>query len=152
MKKFFLLQRFSSFNPIHFKLGLKENSLKDSKKEQNMSTVSEQINIIQKTRYGITAFGVVGNLISALIFSRKTFRNNSIGIYCRTLALVEMLLTSLQLINQSFTLFATSDVFATVSAPCKIILYSNTGVVAISAWMTVVLSIDKLLCVLYPQR
>jgi hypothetical protein len=112
----------------------------------------EQLDIIQKTRYGITATGVVGNLISALIFSRKTFRNNSIGIYCRTQALVDMLLLSLQLINQSFTLFATSDVFSTVSAPCKIILYSNTAVAAISAWITVVLSIDKLICVLYPQR
>ena len=114
--------------------------------------VVEQVDIIQKTRYGITAVGILGNIVTALIFSRKAFRNNSIGIYCRTLAIVDLILLMIQLTNQSFTLFAPSDVFLTVSAPCKIILYTNTAIPTISAWITVVLSIDKMICVIYPQR
>ena len=114
--------------------------------------VVEQLDIIQRTRYGVTIVGIVGNIATAFIFSQKAFRNNSIGIYCRTLALVDLLLLVVQLINQSFVLFTSSDVFSSISAPCKVVLYANTAIPGTSAWITVVLSIDKLLCVLYPQR
>ena len=110
------------------------------------------IEIIQKVRYGVTLVGIVGNITTALIFSRKAFRKNSIGIYCLTLALVDLFMLIVQLINQSFTLFANSDIFTQINPFCKFVMYNNSSLPAISAWITVVFSIDKLVCVIYPQR
>ena len=111
-----------------------------------------QIDIVQRVRFGITVVGIVGNITTALIFSRKTFRNNSIGIYCRTLALVDLFMLIVQLINQAFALFASSDIFSEINVFCKLVLYNNTALPAVSAWIEVVFSIDKLICVIYPQR
>ena len=117
-----------------------------------MSSFATQFEIILKLRLSITVVGIAANLATVIVLSRKAFITNSIGIYCRALALVDLLLLIIQLLNQSFTLFATSDVFSTISALCKIVLYANTALPSISAWILVVLSIDKLICVIYPQR
>jgi hypothetical protein len=116
-----------------------------------MSYIS-QVDIILKVRFSVTLAGIIGNSATALIFSRKAFQNNSIGIYCRALALVDLLLLIIQLVNQSFVVFGNNDVFSSISPLCKFILYGNTALPSISAWILVVLSIDKLICVIYPQR
>lgn len=115
-------------------------------------TVLTKIEIIQKVRYGVTLVGIVSNIATAFIFTRKAFRNNSVGIYCLTLALVDLFMISVQFINQSFTLFAKSDIFSQINPFCKFVMYNNSCLPAISAWITVVFSIDKLVCVIYPQR
>ena len=113
---------------------------------------SLQIEILQKLRYSIIVTGIVANFATALILSRKAFRGNSIRFYCRTLAIIDLILLIVQLTNQSFVLFASSDLFSSISALCKIIMYANTALPSISAWILVVLSGDTLLSVIYPQR
>lgn len=115
-------------------------------------SLAAQVDQISKVRYGVCAIGIVSNITTALIFSRKTFRNNSIGIYCRAQALVDLLMLSVQFINQSFTLFSSSDIFSQINPFCKVVMYNNSTTPAISAWIEVVFSIDKLICVIYPQR
>ena len=51
----------------------------------------------------VIAIGIIGNVISIIVFSRKTFRNNSISTYCIALAILECL-TLFEFINDIFYL------------------------------------------------
>lgn len=65
-----------------------------------MSTFATQLEIILKLRFSITVVGIAANLVTVIILSRKAFRTNSIGIYCRALALADLLLLIIQLLYQ----------------------------------------------------
>ena len=90
------------------------------------------------------AIGLIGNLLSIIVFSRKTFRNNSISTYCIALSIVECL-TLVQFINDisylkyKVYLMNQSEVF------CKIVYTNSISTSSIQPWIIVVFSVDKLL-------
>jgi hypothetical protein len=93
---------------------------------------------------GVITIGSIGNLLSIIVFSKKTFRNNSISTYCIALAIADCL-SIIQLINSVFYfqynayLMDLNDVF------CKISSYATVLVSAIPPYIMVAFSIDKIL-------
>ena len=90
------------------------------------------------------AIGFIGNLISIIIFSRKTFRNNSISTYCIALSVNEFLslfkfATNIGIIAFNVKLADQSDVL------CKVFSYMPITYNAIQPSILVALSVDKLL-------
>ena len=99
------------------------------------------INTAQAITIGI---GLIGNLISIIIFSRKTFRNNSISTYCIALS-----------INEFFSLIRFSINIGTIAFNvnlldqydilCKGFSYISSIYSAVQPCILVAFSIDKLL-------
>ena len=108
-----------------------------------MSTASFTFGI--NTAQAITlAIGLIGNIISIIIFSRKTFRNNSISTYCIALSINEFLslfrfATSLGNIAFNVNLQDQSDIL------CRVYNYITTVHSSVQPLILVAFSIDKLL-------
>ena len=88
--------------------------------------------------------GVVGNILTVIVFSRATFRKNSISVYSRALAIFDSF--SLYQTIVVFYLLLYNDYILTDSdAVCKIIFYILYAFGSIPGWILIALSIDKLL-------
>jgi hypothetical protein len=118
----------------------------------SLASVAQTVDILTKVKYGVILFGLVGNTITLVVFFRKAFRNSSIGIYSRALAISELTLLVFQFVNQTFVIFVKSDVFSGIDILCKISLYVNFVFPAISAWILVAFSVDKVLCIVFPNK
>lgn len=114
--------------------------------------IDAQIDLIVKLRFIIVVIGLVGNFLSFVVFSRKSFRNNSINVYCRALVLSDSTVLTVQFINLIFVIFVNNDVFSSSNALCKFSYYVFTSLSPTSGWILVIFSIDKAMCVLYPYR
>jgi hypothetical protein len=99
------------------------------------------INCIQSI---IIAIGIIGNIVSIIVFSRKTFRNNSISTYCISLAIFECLSIS-ELITDVIRVVYNEKITDQNDASCKIIFYIITIMNPIQACLLVAFSVDKLL-------
>jgi hypothetical protein len=116
-----------------------------------LRSIMEAMRIITLLRLTVVFLGLIGNLISFLVFSRKSFQKNSVGIYCRALA-----------ISDSFMVFDFFlDVYSlTTSVPlplvskyiCKFVWFTGVCLSPVSAWVLCVFSIDKMICVLNTRR
>ena len=92
----------------------------------------------------IIAIGIIGNVLSIIIFSRKTFRSNSISTYCISLAIFDI--SSLtQLVTDVYTLMYGKFLPDQSNEFCKFYFYSLVLLSSIQAWIMVAFSIDKLL-------
>ena len=90
------------------------------------------------------AIGLVGNITSIIIFSRKTFRNNSISTYCLALSINELL--SIFRFAMSISNIAFNVILADQSDTlCKVINYIPGAYSGIQPCLLVAFSIDKLL-------
>ena len=96
------------------------------------------------TQMVIISVGFLGNIASFIIFSRRTFRKNSISTYCQALAIFESL-TLIELLNYVALLFYDSSLAATSDALCKILNYIPSLYSSIPAWILVAFSLDKML-------
>lgn len=100
--------------------------------------------ILTGIRAALILLGLVGNLISFLVFSRPAFANNSISTYSRALAVFEsytlgQLITDMILLtNQFFYLANASPLW------CKLSFYLNTAFAVIPGWILMAFSIDKI--------
>ena len=91
----------------------------------------------------IVGIGLIGNILSIIIFSRKTFRSNSISTYCIALAICELwnlteFITVVYTLAQNKFLYDQSDSF------CKFYYSTNTWLASIHPWIMVAFSLDKL--------
>lgn len=118
----------------------------------SLASVAGTVDILTKVKYGVIIFGLVGNTTTLLVFFRKAFRNSSIGIYSRALAISELALLVFQFVNQTFVIFVKSDVFSGIDILCKLSLYVNFVFPAISAWILAAFSVDKALCIVFPNK
>ena len=96
------------------------------------------------SKIAILSAGIVGNIISFIVFSRKTFRNNSISTYCRALAILDCLvvieLVKLVIVMNKFMFLENVS-----DAWCKIYFYVSMQYTAIPGWILVAFSVDKML-------
>ena len=90
----------------------------------------------------MTFLGVIGNIISFLVFSRKTFRKNSISIYCRALAIFDMYIV-LSIITDFYNILYNYYIPNYSDAVCKILSYAYHAFGPIPAWILVAFSIEK---------
>ena len=112
----------------------------------------EIVEMLRKVKLGCLLAGIIGNLIVFLVFSRKSFQNNSVNIYCRALAISDSLIILLQIPTMVSIIFYGSDIYATSDAICKFTLYAAVFLPPISSWNLVVFALDKLACVMFPNR
>jgi hypothetical protein len=92
----------------------------------------------------VIAIGLIGNIISIIVFSRKTFRNNSISTYCIGIAIFESLSIS-ELFTNIFHLIYNLKAADQNDTNCKFINYIPTLMSTIQACLLVAFSVDKLL-------
>lgn len=97
-------------------------------------------------RVVIISIGLIGNIISYIVFSRKTFRKNSISTYCRALAVLDCIII-IELIHMvHYIINSTKLDFSNLTdATCKIFYYVSVQYASIPAWILVAFSIDKML-------
>ena len=86
--------------------------------------------------------GIVGNIISFIVFSRKTFQKNSISIYCRTLAIFDMYIV-LSIITDFYNILYNYYIANYSDAVCVAMSYAYHAVGPIPGWILVAFSIDK---------
>lgn len=99
----------------------------------------------------ILSIGLIGNVLTFVIFSRNRFRNNSISTYCRALSLFNSFTVS-QLVFYIVLLFSQVYIYNYSDAICKIFYYLSIGYGAVPAWILVAFSIDKMLSVRTKSR
>lgn len=109
-----------------------------------------ETNII--ARFAIVTIGLVGNFISFLIFSRKSFKNNSINVYSRALAISDSIIVGFEFSTDLAWVFYKYDLFSSSTLLCKVSSFVFVGFSPLSGWILVAFSIDKLVNVLYPNR
>ena len=92
----------------------------------------------------VIAIGLIGNLLSIIVFSRKSFRNNSISTYCIALSIFECI-TLIQFINDMYNLVYNINLADQSDALCKLIDSSGVYLNSIQSWIMVAFSVNKLL-------
>ena len=112
----------------------------------SMSFVFTFNKVILISRLAIVSIGSFGNILSFIIFSRKTFRNNSISTYFRALAISELLLL-VQLILDVYELIYKGHLHNVSDGVCKIMYYLSIQYGAIPGWILAAVSIDKMLSI-----
>lgn len=103
------------------------------------------------SRGSVNFLGIIGNLISFIVFCRPVFRKNSISVYCCALAIFDCFVLN-QLIMDIYLLFF--DYFPPnySEITCKIYYYISTAFSNIPAWILVSFSIDKMLSMKTSKR
>jgi hypothetical protein len=88
--------------------------------------------------------GLIGNVLTFIIFSRPAFKKNSISTYCRALAVIDCFTIYELASDIGFVFF---DYFLIVMSDfgCKLSFYVNLCFSSISAWIIIIFSIDKVL-------
>ena len=95
-------------------------------------------------RLTLTSMGVAGNIMSFIIFSRKTFRNNSISTYCRALAVLDCLIL-IQFIADVYSFINLTAFYNMNDTSCKLFYYFSILYTSIPGWILVAFSVDKML-------
>lgn len=95
---------------------------------------------------GVIALGLVGNVLTFVVFSRAAFSKSSINIYCRAIALFDSF-TIVYVVFTVGTHFVPNSSYSTNKQPisCKIMYFFITTVSPISGWLVVTFSIDQAL-------
>ena len=96
------------------------------------------------SRISIILAGIIGNIISFIVFSRKTFRNNSINTYCRALAVSDLFII-IEVVRDVSSFFKTNLFFDISNETCKVFYYISMQYSSIPIWILVAFSIDKML-------
>lgn len=96
------------------------------------------------TRFVLITIGMIGNILSFLVFQRATFRNNSISMYCQALAITECHILWQFAVDFGLVFFNTY-LPELHDLPCKLAFYVTFGVSTIPGWILVLFSVDKML-------
>lgn len=101
------------------------------------------VSFIYISRVLINFLGIIGNILSFIVFSRPVFRKNSISVYCCALAIFDCF-TINQLIMDIYHFYyyfppEHSEII------CKLFYYITIAFSGIPAWILVAFSIDKIL-------
>ena len=95
-------------------------------------------------RLVIISIGLLGNVISFIVFSRPVFRKNSISTYCRALAIFDFFTIADLIISIGLGFFDTFYPFYSDTA-CKVYFYIIFGFASIPGWILIAFSLDKVL-------
>ena len=98
----------------------------------------------------IMAFGVIGNVLSFLVMSRKGLRNTSIGVYCMALAVSDSFVCNCMYPNIMYISIHNIALFQGIWSNIYLFLSFSSG--HISAWLIVFITIDRFTCVTFPLK
>ena len=91
----------------------------------------------------VILLGLLGNILTVMVFSRPTFRKNSISIYCISLAIFDSHIIY-DAVIYFITLLYNYLVITYSDAACIAISYITYGFNSIPTWILIAFSIDKL--------
>ena len=115
-----------------------------NKKEVKKMTDASFTFVMTTIEATIIGIGLIGNVLSIVIFSRKRFQSNSISTYCIALAICE-LGNIIELIADVYSLVKNKNLYDQTDTFCKFYYSANTWLSSIQPWILVVFSLDKLL-------
>lgn len=99
----------------------------------------------------IYLFGIVGNMLSFLIFSRKRFENTIFEVYFRSLNILYSIM--LQYVVIDFLKYRFDINLELISNNvCKFLNYIYFTLAPIGSWTLVIISLDRMLNVIYPFK
>ena len=107
-----------------------------------MANLTSKIMVI--IRLVMIIIGLIGNVISFIVFSRPVFRKNSISTYCRALAIFDFFTIADLIISIGFEFFDTFYPFYS-DATCKVYFYIIVAFASIPSWILIAFSLDKVL-------
>lgn len=110
------------------------------------STFEKAIFYLNISQDVIIALGIIGNVLSFLVFSRKAFDKTPIQTYGRALAIFDCY-TIIQLTTQILALYFNIDLFLKSNLSCKLLYYALDGIAPNSSWILVLLSIDTVISI-----
>lgn len=102
-------------------------------------------------RIPTTLMGLIGNILSFVVFSRQTFAKNSISTYCRALALAECFIV-FQLVKDIGIYIFQYAPDLEINAMCKLFTFATVGLSSIPGWILVAFALDKLISVQNTSR
>lgn len=101
----------------------------------------------------IIILGLIGSVLSFLVFSRKAFARSSINIYCRALAIFDCFTVIYLIFNTgSDTNHLNFLLSVKNTVGCKVFYFFMVGISPISGWILVMFSIDQAITVSYTTR
>lgn len=98
----------------------------------------------------IITIGCIGNLFSFIVYSRKVFMKNSLGIYFCSLSITDTL-TLFNILKYFLKYAFKIDIRLFDEFFCKAIEYFSLTISSISAWTLVIISFDRMVYILYPK-
>lgn len=119
------------------------------RRKMNISYITD---IFTKVCLGVTIIGLIGNITSFLIFSRKRFLNNSMGVYCRALAITDSIVIFLQIISEFGTTFFNNSIFQLTTITCKLSTYLFVTGPPTSSWILAALSVDRIIQISFSNK
>ena len=99
----------------------------------------------------ISIIGVCTNALSYIVFSRRRFQNTIFRVYFRFLIITDtfaLLLPINKLLEWNFNIYISDH----SNFLCKLRSYFAYTVIPVSGWMIVIISLDRMLSILYPAR
>lgn len=114
---------------------------------ENLNSIS-QVEPIPKILIDVTILvGLLFNSLTFMVFSRKPFKSNSMGVYCRFLAIADSFIVVALIFDVvSYSLGRPLD--SSSDLACKLYYYIITSLSSVSVWIIIALNIDKLLAML----
>lgn len=100
--------------------------------------------ILAGVRIALVLIGLIGNVITFIIFSRPVFEKNSISVYCRALVIADSF-TFVNLIYDIGIAFFDINFVDHSDFACVLINYTGMIFGALNGWILITFSIDKLL-------
>ena len=97
----------------------------------------------------VYVFGTLGNLSAFIVFSRKRFKNSIFAVYFRILAITDSF-TLIYSLNDFSTIKYNKDIQNTNWIICKGFFYLLFSISPVSAWILVMVSLDRMLKVKKP--
>ena len=94
--------------------------------------------------------GVLGNLISIAVLSRRRMRNSTTSVYLRFLAVVDILVLIIGNFRELLYYATSFDIRELNNLSCRIHYWLAIDVTALSGWMLSVLSVDRLISIKFP--
>ena len=92
----------------------------------------------------VVLIGLVGNILTFLVFSRKKFQKNSISVYCRALAIFDSFIVYIAVVQVYFIFYSTFLAMLSDSM-CKLYFFVTLPFSSIPGWILIAFSIDKIL-------
>jgi hypothetical protein len=111
-----------------------------------INAIADHIKVILIIRDAIILVGLIGNCLSFIVFSRKTFAKSSIAFYCKCLAIFDSFMI-VQLIIDLAVLATGLDLIRTTFG-CKLIFLTTTWLSPIPNRILMFFAIDQMLAAL----
>lgn len=102
---------------------------------------------------GIVVFGTIGNMMCAMVLFRPKFRSMGINMYLIALAAADTTFLWVNSMTRNFIQLNFGMDYSTVSLPsCQSYVFLLYTSKCLSAWFTVVVTLERLIVVLFPHQ